>query len=285
MKKYFYGIIIIIFAVSVYLVVRPKPVAVETAVIQRQNFAETLLAEGKIRARTKHIVYAFATGNIRNFELKVGDPVKKGQKVTWLDWDYLMPVKSPIGGVITKIFRESSGPIIRGEPIFEVSDLADLEVVAELLTPDAVRLSLNGRAKIRNWGGEGELTARIFQISRAGAVKTSALGVEEERTEVKLALDQAPESLKQKFGDNYHVDVWFLISEAENALMLPLGALFKSGENWAVFVVNENKAHIKEIKISKKNESQALLVSGLSEGERVILFPGDKVHEGTKIQW
>lgn len=163
-----------------------------------------------------------------------------------------MPVKSPMAGVITKIFRESSGPIIRGEPIFEVSDLSDLEVVAELLTPDAVRLSLNGAAKIRNWGGEGELDARIFQISRAGIVKVSALGVEEERTEVKLKVSEVPERLKQKFGDNYHVDVLFLISQQESALTVPLGALFKNGESWAVYSVIEKKARLKEVRISKK---------------------------------
>lgn len=284
MKKYFYGIIAVIFVISVYLVVRPKSVSVETAVVKPENFVESLSADGKIRARTKQVVYAFANGNIQNVDLKVGDTVKKGQTITKLDWDYLIPVKSPMDGVITKIYRESSGPILRGEPIFEVSNLSELEVVAELLTPDAVRLNLNGRAKIRNWGGEGDLDARIFQISRAGAVKVSALGVEEERTEVKLSIEKVPPELKQKFGDNYHVDVWFLISEKENVLTLPLGALFRSGENWAVYVVDNNKARMKVVQIDKKNERQAVLLAGLSEGEKVILFPGDKIHEGTNVK-
>jgi HlyD family secretion protein len=284
MKKFFYILSVVIILISIYIVLQPKPIAVESVVVQRGVFDETLTIEGKIRSRDKQTVYAFATGNIEGLKIKVGDTVTKGQVVTRLDWDHVFLVKSPISGVVSQIFRESAGPIIRGEPIFEVSNLANLEVVVDLLTPEAIRLRPEGKATILNWGGEGELLAEISQVSRAGAVKISALGVEEERTEVRLSFQKIPSELKSRLGDNYHVDVVFLISREPDILTVPLGALFKSGEQWAVYLVDGNKVRLKELTISKKNDRQAMVTEGLSEGDRVVLFPGDKIHEGSLVK-
>jgi HlyD family secretion protein len=201
-----------------------------------------------------------------------------------LIWDYDQLVKSPIEGVVSEIFRQSAGPIQRGEPIFEVSGLTELEVVVELLTPDAIRLRPRGPAKILNWGGKGELEAHITQISRAGMVKVSALGVEEERTEVRLSFDALPAEIKSRFGDTYHVDVTFIVSQAPEAITVPLGALFKTGDQWAVYVVQNSKARLKKIKTSLKNSSTALVSEGLDEGELVILFPGDKIQDGIAVR-
>jgi HlyD family secretion protein len=285
MKKFIYLVFAVILVVAFYLVMRQKPEQVETVVLTPSDFVETLSIDGKIRSRTKKIVYAFATGDLEAMSLKVGDIVAKGQVVTKLDWDFVVSVKSPIAGVVSKIFRESAGPIVRGEPIFEISSLEDLEVVVEMQTPDAIRLSPKGEVKIFNWGGEGELEGEIAQISRAGAVKTSALGVEEEKTEVRIQFNKIPAQLKNKFGDTYHVDAMFIISQDKNVLTLPLGALFKSNDNWAVYTAVDGLARLRSIEISKKNDRAAIVTVGLQAGDRVILFPGDKIREGTRVKF
>ena len=284
MKKIFYILSSLVILIAGFFVFRPKAIEVESVRVRRQDFVETLSIEGKIRSRTRQTIYAFATGTISSTKFKVGDSIKKGDSIAKLEWDKIITIRSPLDGVITKIYRDSEGPINRGDPLFEVSSLSDLEVVVDLLTPEAVRLSLKGQAQIKNWGGNEDLTAEIFQISKAGAVKTSALGVEEERTEIRLALSEIPEVLKTKLGDNYHVDVVFLISRESQVLTLPLGALFKNGDNWAIYLIENDQAHFREIKISKKNDREALVTEGLREGDQVILFPGDQIHEGTKVK-
>lgn len=284
MNKIFYIIGGFTLIIAAFFVLRPKAISVETAILSRGTFEETLSSDGKLRSRTKKTIYSYGTGNIERYSPKIGDIVKKGQSLGVIESDRSTPVVSPMNGVITKLYRDSSGPIMRGDPIFEVSNLDDLEFVVEVLTPDAVRLKLKGEANILNWGGEGELKAQISQISKAGLIKTSALGVEEERTEVTLSLQKDPENLKEKFGDNYHVDVVFLISRESGVLTIPLGALFKSGDKWATYVIENNRAKSKEIQISKRNDRQAIVTSGLKEGDSVILFPGDKIREGTRIK-
>ncbi|MBL7669734.1 MAG: HlyD family efflux transporter periplasmic adaptor subunit [Bdellovibrionaceae bacterium] len=285
MRKIIYISFLLLFIGALYFVLRPTPILVESTILTPSDFVETLSVEGKIRSRTKQVIYAFATGEIENLKVKVGDIVSAGQVITKLKWDKTLLVETPLSGVISKVFRESAGPILRGEPIFEVSNLDDLEVVAEIQTQDAIRLSPKGEVRILNWGGENELEAHIDKINRAGVVRISALGVEEEKTEVQIRINEIPPQLKNKLGDTYHVDVRFIISRDHRALTVPLGALFKIGEKWAVYVVQQERSHVKEIEISKRNDRVALVTSGLQEGDRVILFPGDRILEGTRVKF
>lgn len=190
--------------------------------------------------------------------------------------------------MVSKIYRESAGPIVRGEPIFEVSNLDSLELVADHLTTDAVRLAPKTKVRVLNWGGANHvsdpLIGEVSKISKAGAVKASALGVEEERTEVAVNVAQLPAEVKSKWGDNYHVDLEFVISEERGALIVPLGALYKLGQDWAVFVVENGKARQRIIQISKKNDRSAVVLKGLNEGEKVILFPSDQITDGSKVK-
>jgi HlyD family secretion protein len=284
MKKLFYIATAVIIVVAAYLMLRPKRELVDCFVARQGRFEEILTTDGKVRSRTKETVFAFATGDLETMRVKVGDPVRKGQVVNVLLWDKKFQVKSPIDGVVSKVYRESAGPVNRGEPLLEISSLNDLEIAVEVLTPDAVRLEVGGSARVLNWGGSEELTAKITQVSRAGRVKISALGVEEERTEVRLSLEKTPAELLKRMGDNYHVDVEFLVSAHDNALAVPLGALFKRGEEWALYVHEAGRASPREVKISKRNDRQAMVDSGIREGDEIILFPGDKIHADTKIR-
>lgn len=284
MNKTVYAIMGVVIVVSLYFVIRPNSVKVESFVIRPQDFVETLSIEGKVRSKTKHVVYAFASGNIENLNVKLGDSVKQDQVVTKLIWDVERSVKSPMDGVVSKIYRDSSGPIQRGDPIFEVSRLSDLEVVAELQTPDVLRLQERGDVMISNWGGDKDLRGKITHINRVGIVKTSALGVEEERAEVRIDFQEIPDDIKNRLGDTYHVDILFILSRESNVLTVPLGALFKNKDSWAVYEVVDGRVHLKDIEIQKKNDQVAVVKSGLVAGDRILLFPNDKIREGQRVQ-
>lgn len=284
MKKLFYLVLALVTIIAAFVLLKPSAIKVESYVVGQSTFDETLAVDGKVRTRNKQTVYAFANGTLQNLLVKVGDAVAKDQVVTALEWDRTLKVKSPMAGVVSKIFRESGGPINRGDPIFEISDLGSFEVVAEVLTPEAVRLRVGGLARIQNWGGDTDLSAKIFQISQAGAVKVSALGVEEERTEVKLKFDKLPSELQNKLGDNYHVDVVFIVSHDEQVLTVPLGALFRSGDRWSVYTIRSDRAQLQNVVVSKRNDRFAVVSDGLVAGDRVILFPGDKISAGSRVE-
>lgn len=268
-----------------YVIVAPIPVLVEIATVTTGTFQETIRADGVLRSKERYTVTAFAEGDTKRVSLKVGDPIKKGAMITELYWDdKYEPVRAPISGVVSKVFRESAGPIHRGEPIIEIVDPSRLEVMAELLTTDAVRLQSNAEAWIENWLGGKPFEARVTRVSKAGFTKQSALGVEEERTEVTADLINPPKNVLDSVGNTFHIDVTFKVSETANALKIPVGALFRDGSDWAVYVNEDGRARKKKVEVNHLGNQEASIKSGVSEGDLVVVYPGDLVKDGARIR-
>lgn len=274
----------VVLAMTVAHLLIPRAVPVETTVLTRAPFEETLRADGRIEARDKYTVTAFADGDLRRVTLRVGDRVKKGDPVARLLWDYEKELKSPVDGVVSQVFRETAGPIQRGTPILEIADTDRLEVVAEFLTSDAVRLRAGMPLRVEGWGGETPLISRVANVSRAGYTKTSALGVEEERTDVRGHLTETPPDILARLGNNYHVDVTVVVSTETAALTVPLGALFRDGEAWAVYRVEAGRARATPVILGRRNDQAALVVEGAKEGTRVVLYPGDHIKNGRRVK-
>lgn len=285
LSQIMYAGFVIVLGVSLWVFFRTAPLKVEVAKVTRGHFEETLLIDGKIRSRNRLTVGAFTTGDLERIDLKVGDLIKKGQRITTLIWDFRKDVRSPMDGVIAKVYRESAGPVLRGDPLVDILDPNDLEIVAEVLTTDAVRIPEGARVFVSGLGIPQVLLAKVVGVSRAGFIKISALGVEEERTELRMSFDRLPRELLSRIGDTFHVELSILISQDENVLKIPLSAVFKDQSKWKVYAVEDKKAAIKEISILKKNDYEVVVGSGLSEGDLVIVFPGDTVAPGKRIQW
>ncbi len=268
----------------VYLIVIPEPVKVETIKIRRGEFRKVIKVDGILRAKERFVITAWGDGDIKRVPFKVGDRVIKGKPITELFWSIkYLPVKSPIDGIVSKVFRESAGPISRGEPLVEVVDPDKLEITAELLTTDATQVEIGDDVFGEGWGGDGVLRGKIIRISKAGFIKPSALGVEEEKTEITADILEAPLGL-QKLGSNFHLDVTIEIEKIQNVLKVPMGALFRSGDVWSVYQIIESRAVEKNVILKDRSNEEAIVDKGLREDDIVILFPGDLVRNGTSVE-
>jgi HlyD family secretion protein len=285
-KIIFFTLTTLAFSALIYFTFSPKRVLVEMVQVQKGTFHSYFETDGVIRSKKIYTVPAFADGDIQRVDLRVGDLVKKGQTIVRLNWDVgYDPVRAPINGVISKIYRESAGPIRRGEPIVEIIDPKHLELMAELLTTDSTKLKIGDAFTISNWGSDFALHGKIKRVSQAGFIKVSALGVEEEKTEVTGEFNPEDRAHLQKLGNIFHVDVRFELGVLENVLMIPSGAIFRSGQDWAVYRVDSsNRARLVTIRISERNNEQIVVTHGLSEGERIVNFPGDLIRSGTKVK-
>jgi HlyD family secretion protein len=185
--------------------------------------------------------------------------------------------------VVSKVFRESPGPVQRGEPILEVLDPKRLEIAADVLTIDATRIRVGSPAVIRGWGGEGTVSAHVVRVSKAGFVKISTLGVEEERTEVVLELDKKESRLRREWGSTFHVDVAIEVNRLSDQQVIPVGALVRDGEGWMVWRILKGRAEATPVKVRALSGGLAALASGLQAGEPVILYPGDLIHKKMRV--
>jgi HlyD family secretion protein len=192
-------------------------------------------------------------------------------------------VTAPIDGVVLKRFRESEADVPAGEPLLEIGDAGDLEIVSDLLSTDAVRVSPGDRVLIEQWGGTTPLAGRVRRIEPSGFMKVSALGVEEQRVNVIIDFDSS-EGSPRALGDGYRVEVRVVVSELNDTLLVPIGALFRNGEAWAVFTIEDEHARLRDVQIGQRNELYAQIVGGLADGDSVIMHPPDVLTDGVRVR-
>jgi HlyD family secretion protein len=190
-------------------------------------------------------------------------------------------VTSPSPGRVLRVPQESEAVIQTGTPIVEVGDPRHVEVIAEFLSQDAVKMRHGAPAQIENWGGP-PLPAIVDRVEPVAHTKISALGVEEQRTNVILQFkDQPADSLQ---AHDFRVDVRVVVREAKNAIRVPLGALFRRGDGWALYKVADGRAKLTEVQVAEADPHFRAVTAGIAEGDAVIVFPGSSVTDGVRIK-
>lgn len=283
MKRLLLGLGLLLLATAAVWAIRPRPLAVEFAQVVRGPYQQEVVEDGITRAKDVYTVIADVSGNLRRVALKAGDRVLKGQVVATIDWGPARPQYAPVDGYVLRVQRDSEGAIERGVPIMDIADSRSLEVVADVLTTDAVRIRPDDPVRIEGWGGPKPLQGRVKLVEPSAFKKISALGVEEQRVNTVITITSASEDWKG-LGDNFRVDAHIIIASIDDALTVPTGALFREGDSWAVFTVEGGRARKRRIDIESRNPAQAIVSAGLKAGETVLLYPGDKIREGTRVK-
>ena len=195
----------------------------------------------------------------------------------------VLTVTAPAAGRVLRRPLESATPVPMGELLMEIGDPALLEIEAEVLSTDAVRLAPGMPARVLRWGGDGVLDARIARVEPGGFTKVSALGVEEQRTRVILDFDSPPAQWAA-LGDAYRVEVEFIVQQASDVLQVPGSALFRAGDGWAVYRLEDGRARRTPVAIGLRSATAAQVRQGLEPGQTVIVQPDDRIVDGTRIR-
>lgn len=195
----------------------------------------------------------------------------------------VLAITAPVAGRIIQRPVESATPVPVGHTLMTIGDPTQLEIAVEVLSSDAVRLAAGMPARIVRWGGEGMLQARVARVEPGGFTKVSALGVEEQRTRVILDLI-SPHEQWATLGDGYRVEVEFIVQQAKDVLQVPSPALFRMGEGWAVYRVENGKAVRTLVKTGMRSANATEITEGLRPDQRVIIQPDERITEGTRIQ-
>lgn len=203
-----------------------------------------------------------------------GGAVPRGQVVR---------LTAPVSGTVLRVLQESRRPVVAGTQLIELGDPAKIEIVSDMLSSDAVKVSPGALASIEGWGGDVPLKARVRLVEPYGFTKVSALGVEEQRVNVVLDLVD-PRAAWRQLGHGFRVLVRIALWSGQDVLRVPVGALFRQGNGWAAFVVDPSgRARSRPVGIGRMNDEMAEVTAGLAVGDRVILHPGEKIAEGVKV--
>jgi HlyD family secretion protein len=190
-------------------------------------------------------------------------------------------VLAPASGRVLRIAQDSEATVLPGTPLVDIGNPLDLEIVADLLSTDAVQIKVGALVRIDGWGGQ-PIRGKVVRVDPAGFLKVSALGIEEQRVRVTIDFVDPPE-MWASLGHDYRVVVHVTTWSAPDALTVPVSALFLINDRWAVFVDENGRARVKPVQIGHRNNRMAEILSGLAVGHRVVLHPSDRVRDGTSI--
>lgn len=198
------------------------------------------------------------------------------------DGNCCIELHAPTDGVVLSVASVSERPVTMGTPLLTVGRPDDLEIFADLLSSDAVRVLPGSRAIIERWGGDKKLEAVLRKIEPSARTKISALGIEEQRVDVLFDLLSPPDE-RQGLGDGFAVFVRVVEWRAADVAQVPLSALFRSDDKWHAFQVQDGVAERIEVTVGRRNSHTAQVLSGLDVGDTVVTHPSDRVHDGIDV--
>jgi HlyD family secretion protein len=197
--------------------------------------------------------------------------------------DRHLDVLAPISGRVLRVHQKSAGIVQAGTPLVEIGDPKALEIVVDLLTTDAVHVKLGTAVVIQGWGGDTPLAGKVSRVEPSAFTRPSALGVDEQRVNVIVALTDAPDRFSA-LGDGYRVEARLVLWRSDDVLRVPQGAVFRYGDGWAVYALRDGTALLTQVRIGHRGDTEVEIVSGLAPGAEVAVHPGDRVKHGVRVE-
>jgi HlyD family secretion protein len=195
----------------------------------------------------------------------------------------LFQVHAPVAGRVLRVLHESEGAVAAGQPLLEIGNPASLEVEVEVLSTYAVKIAPGSKVILDRWGGEQPVQGVVRVVEPSGFTKISALGVEEQRVRVIVDIT-SPREAWQRLGDGYRVEARFVLWEGDDVLQLPTSALFRHGNGWAVFAVEDGRARLTPVETGERAGLATQLLSGLAAGAKVVSHPDDTLGDGARVK-
>ena len=210
-----------------------------------------------------------------------GNDEEETDEASGNNWNFT--IRSPIDGRVLRVFQESTAVVASGTSLLELGDPTDLEVEIDVLSRDAVKIRAGALVLLEHWGGERTLNGRVRLVEPSAFTKVSTLGVEEQRVNAIVDLVDPPQDRTQ-LGDGFRVEARIIVAEATDVLKTPTSALFRVGDQWAVFRVVDGIASQTIVKLGMQNGLEAEVFEGLGLGDQVIVHPGDDVSDGLAVR-
>lgn len=251
----------------------------------RGTISVSALDRAEMQARTDRATLATAQAGleVRRYELATARAaLTQPDAADGVPATCCIHVRAPVGGEVLQLLHESAGVVAAGTPLVDIGDARDLEVIAELLSTAAIAVGAGDPVIITEWGGTGDLAGTVRLVEPFGFTKISALGVEEQRVIAIVDLEDAA-TVWQRLGHGFRVTVRIVTWQDDDVLQVPLGAMFRRGDTWSVFVIEDGRAQVRDIEVGHMGDDAAEIVGGLAMGDAVILHPGATVAANVRV--
>lgn len=239
----------------------------------RQQLSADLAARELESARFGAAIAADELATALALAARLGKPATDGEELA---------VRAPVPGLVLRVITASEGAVGPGTPLVELGDPARLEIVIDVLTADAARIARGAAVELTGWGGPA-LRGAVRLVEPSATTRVSALGVEEQRVAVIVDLLDPP-SAWHGLGDGWRVEARIVVAAAAEVTLVPLAAVFRDGDGWAVYAVEGGRARLRRVVLGRRSATDAEVESGLAPGARVIFHPGERIADGVRVE-
>jgi HlyD family secretion protein len=198
-------------------------------------------------------------------------------------------LKSPVEGVVLARPIQNEQFQSAGTTLLEIGDLAEMEIEADILSQDVVRVKEKDPVEISGPAiGARPVKGSVRRVFPGGFTKVSSLGVEQQRVRVIIGFAKGVlDELRRErgLGVGYRVNVRINTQEKPSALVIPRSALFRSpdGKAWRVFAVSRGRAELRDVAVGLMNDEKVEITDGLTANDKVILAPEASLHAGDRV--
>jgi HlyD family secretion protein len=260
---------------------RMRALRIKNSVSQRElDTAERILKTTRAELATAQAALQMRVFAHERAKAKLISPVSEHAPIADCE---CINITAPIDGKVLNVLNKSEGVVQAGTPLVEIGDPSQLELVVELLSFDAVNVEPGQRVIVTNWGGQNDLEGIVSHVEPIGFKKISALGIEEQRVNVIIAFT-SEYPVRSRLGHGYQVDVTIILDEFKNILTVPISALFRDNQNWALYKVVDGIIEKRTVELGQRNNFHAQLLSGLNEGDNFIVHPNDQTISGARVK-
>ncbi|MGE3310140.1 MAG: efflux RND transporter periplasmic adaptor subunit [Limisphaerales bacterium] len=192
-------------------------------------------------------------------------------------------VLAPVSGKVLQVPEASTRVVAPGTALLQLGDSTDLEVVIEVLSREGASILPGALVELHHWGGDTPLEARVRLVEPSAFTKISALGVEEQRVNVIADLVTPPEQ-RPGLGDRFRVEARIVVWETRETLKVPSGALFRRGDDWAAFTLENGRTALQRVQVGHRSDTEVEILEGLRADQEIVLYPGDRIREGVRVR-
>lgn len=191
-------------------------------------------------------------------------------------------IHSSVSGMVLNRYTQGKTWLPEGTQLLKIGNLGELEVICDVLTQDAQLLNIGDPVLLSSVGSPIVLHGKVKRIYPAGFTKKSALGVDEQRVNVVISL-QDPK--KANLGVGYRLQAKFLVgTQQKDALIVPRFSVLQDNQGqYYVFTIKNKKLHKQIIKIGIQTDTKISVISGLFPQDKIIAQPTADMYDGMKI--
>ena len=254
---------------------------VRTQIAQVEVLHDYINTNGDIEAVNSVDVYPDIGGKIVSTNVTLGSRVRRGDVIARVDPSEpgssytLSPVLAPINGSIIKTPLKVGTKVTTSSVVTTIGDIASLQITAKI--PEryvaSLRTGLKAEISLEAYP-DAVFTATVTHVS-------PVLDVNARTKEIVLTFDENDARINAgMFGK---VKLYTL--DYEGAVVLPSDAIVTKGDKPYLYVVkDDDTVEQREVTQGKSVDGIVQILSGIEQGERVVVEGGQVLSNGAKVR-